>query len=146
MLAAIETPPASSALSPAHLDREVREIMTPGVLTIVEDATVRQARRAIRAHRVHGVLVVGRSQGRPLGWVTARGLLDWITKDESLAAAREAITEAPAVIEPSAHVHEAIRALSHAGVSHLLVQRRHDVLPEGVVSHLDLLDLGDPQS
>jgi len=75
--------------------------MTPGVVTIVEDASVKQARRALKAHAVHAVLVVGRDQGRPLGWVTARGLLSWVDRDESLAHARDAITEPPANIEPS---------------------------------------------
>jgi CBS domain-containing protein len=129
---------------PASLhEREVREIMTPGVVTIVEDASVRQARRAMLAHRVHGVLVVGRSEGKPLGWVTARGLLGWVGRDESIAAAREAITESPSSIGPSVRVSDAVRELSQPGVSRLLVQRRPDVLPEGVVSEVDLLKLGD---
>lgn len=141
MLGAIETP--AFAPPTALHEREVREVMTPGVVTIVEDASVRQARRAICAHGVHGVLVVGRSEGRPLGWVTARGLLAWIGRDESMAAAREAVSEQPAAIEPSARIAEAVRALSQPGVSHLLVQRREGVLAEGVVSDVDLLKLED---
>jgi CBS domain-containing protein len=121
---------------------EVREAMTPGVLTIVEDASVRQARRAMQAHRVHAVLVVGSSQGRPVGWITARGLLGWVDSDESMAYARDAVTESPAWIEPGASVVEAVRAMLQPGVTHLLVQRRADRLPEGVLSELDLLALG----
>src|SRR4051794_35235208 len=81
--------------APVPMTREVREVMTPGVVTIVEDASVKQARRAIHAHRVHAVLVLGRERGRPLGWVTARGLLSWVDREESLAHARDAITEPP---------------------------------------------------
>ena len=144
MPAATEILPAAfGPTAPAFLEREVREVMTPGVLTIVEDASVRQARRAMRAHGIHAVLVVGKLQGRPLGWVTARGLLDWIGRDDSMAASRDAITERPAGIEPSAQVRDAVRALSQPGVSHLLVQRRPDVLPEGVVSDVDLIGLGE---
>ena len=141
--ASTEIPPAFGPSASAFLEREVREVMTPGVVTIVEDASVRQARRAMRAHGVHAVLVVGNVQGRPLGWVTARGLLDWIGRDDSIAAAREAITEQPVSVEPSALVHEAVRALSQPGVSHLLVQRRPDALPEGVVSEADLIGVGE---
>jgi len=117
--------------------------MTPGVVTIVEDASVRQARRAMRAHGVHAVLVVGRSQGRPIGWVTARGLLSWAERDETMAFAREAVTEAPTSIDPSASVREAVRAISQPGVTHLLVQHHPDRLPEGVISEVDLLALGE---
>ena len=121
---------------------EVREVMTPGVVTIVEDASVLQARRAMQAHRVHAVLVLGSVEGRPLGWITARDLLNWVDRDESLAFARTAVTESPRSIAPSASVREAVTALLQPGVTHLLVQRHPDHLPEGVLSELDLLALG----
>jgi CBS domain-containing protein len=41
--------------------------MTPGILTIVEHASLTQVRRAMKHHGVHAVLVVGQEQGRPLG-------------------------------------------------------------------------------
>ena len=123
-------------------EREVREVMTPGVVTIVEEASVRQARRAMQAHRVHAILVVGRTQGRPIGWITARGLLGWVDRDESMCYASDAVSEPPTSIAPSASVREAVTALSQPGVSHLLVQRHPDHLPEGVLSELDLLALG----
>jgi CBS domain-containing protein len=126
----------------SHGDLEVREVMTPGVVTIVEDASVRQARRAMQAHRVHGVLVVGATQGRPIGWITARGLLAWVDRDETMADARDAVTEQPAWIDPGAPVREAVQAMLQPGVTHLLVQRREDRLPEGVLSDIDLLALG----
>jgi CBS domain-containing protein len=96
----------------------------------------------MRAHGIHAVLVVGSEQGRPLGWVTARGLLSWVDRDEALARARDAITEPPTSIEPSASVHEAVRAILQPGVTHLLVQRHPQRLPEGVVGEGDLLGLG----
>ena len=40
-----------------------------------EPASVRQA-RAHWVHRVHAVLVIGQTQGRAIGWITTRGLLD----------------------------------------------------------------------
>ena len=124
-----------------HLDTPVREIMTPGVLTIAEDASLRHAYRAMVAHSVHALLVVGRKEGRPLGWVTARGLLALIGRDDSLASTREAITERPTTIEPSATAREALTALCQAGVSHLLVARNPEVSPEGVLAAIDLIAL-----
>ena len=131
---------STSTLSPGdYLETPVRTIMTPGVVSIPEDATLRDVYRAMVAHSVRAVLIVGRTEGRPLGWVTARGLLGWIGKDESLASARDAITERATWIDPGATAREAIVALLQAGVSHVLVRRSDDSMPEGVVSDLDLV-------
>jgi signal-transduction protein with cAMP-binding, CBS, and nucleotidyltransferase domain len=129
------------AASGDHLETPVREFMTPGVLTISEDASLLHVYRAMTAHSVHAILVVGRTGGRPLGWVTARGLLGWIGRDRSLASAREAITERPFMIEPNVVAREALTALSQTGTSHLLVCRGSEGMPEGVVSELDLVAL-----
>jgi CBS domain-containing protein len=131
----------SPAASGDHLETPVRSFMTPGVLTIAEDASLVQVYRAMVLHNVHAVLVVGRTEGRPVGWVTARGLLGWVGRDRSLASASDAITERPSTIEPNASAREALTALSQPGISHLLVCRREDASPEGVVSELDLVAL-----
>jgi len=132
--------------APAHhardlLDTEVRQAMTPGVITISEEASLYQAYRALVAHRVHSVLVVGHTTGKPLGWVTARGLLAWMTRDPGQARARDAITHEPATIQPSATVRVALTALSQPGISQLLVAQRPDITPEGVLSDLDVVAL-----
>jgi CBS domain-containing protein len=131
----------SPAASGDHLETPVRQFMTPGVLTIAEDASLAQVYRAMVLHTVHAVLVVGRTEGRPLGWVTTRGLLGWVGQDRSLACASDAITGQPVTISPSATAREALAALSQPGTSHLLVCRREDGIPEGVVSELDLVAL-----
>jgi CBS domain-containing protein len=122
-----------------HLDTPVRELMSPGVLTIVEDAALKQAVRAMRRHRVHAVVVSGRDTGRPLGWVTARGVLAWFDRDHSLATAGDAITESAVLIEPGASAREAVGLMSRERVNRLLVAHRPDVMPEGVLTDLDLL-------
>jgi CBS domain-containing protein len=131
---------ASGHLSGDRLDIAVRDFMTPGVVTISEDASLRATYRALIAHGTHAVLVVGRSGGTPLGWVTARGLLGTLGRDEhALARACDAITERPVTISPSATAHEAINALAQPGATHLLVAPRADLLPEGVVAEIDLI-------
>jgi CBS domain-containing protein len=67
-----------AAITSELLDTEVVELMTPGCVTISEEASVGQAAQALAAHRSHAVLVVGTANGTPLGWVTARGLLGWL--------------------------------------------------------------------
>jgi CBS-domain-containing membrane protein len=125
-------------LSDDLLEREVRDFMTPGCVTISDGATVADAADALARHRVHAVLVVGASNGTPLGWVTARGLLGWLGRDRSLASARDAITEQVTAIHPHERLRIALYALSQAGTTRLLVRRRPHQLAEGVISDLDL--------
>jgi CBS domain-containing protein len=113
--------------------------MRPGVVAVPEDASVLEARRAMQSHGVHAVLVVERAHGAPLGLVTARGLLAWIDRDEAAGYAREAISQAPAWIQPSASVQEAAQVLLEPGLTHLLVRRRDEEMPEGIVTAKDLL-------
>ena len=124
-----------------HLDIPVRDVMTPGVVSIAEDASLIQVFRAMRAHDVHALLVVGTQHGSPVGWVTARGLLAWIGKDVGLAHARDAVTERVQTIEAGAAAREALRMLSQPETSHLLVTRGRDVVPEGVISPVNLITL-----
>lgn len=132
-------PPAvPEPLGEELLEREVCDFMTPGCITISEDATVAQAAEAMAVHRVHAVLVAGAANGTPLGWVTARGLLGWVGRDRSLESARDAITEQATGIEPQASVRSALYALSLAGTTRLLVRRRSHGTPEGVITDFDL--------
>jgi CBS domain-containing protein len=124
-----------------HLATPVRDLMTPGVVTIAEDASLTQAFRAIRAHDVHAVLVVGAQHGKPLGWITARGLLAWVGRDSGLVHARDAVSERAVTIEPGAGAREALVALSQADTTHLLVSRGRDRPAEGVVSAVNLIAL-----
>jgi len=126
------------------LDLEVRDVMTPGVVCMSETASLRQAHRALVVHGVHCVLVIGRNTGKPLGWVTARGLLGRITQDRvsldgDLRSAGDAITHPPAAIQPSATVREALTALAQPGISQLMVATRPGLLPEGVLSDVDVI-------
>jgi CBS domain-containing protein len=131
-------PDVSGGLDEDLLEREVSDFMTPGCITISDDATVAQAAEVLAAHHVHAVLVVGALNGTPLGWVTARGLLGWLGRDRSLASARDAITENVTAIPPNERVRVALYALSTAGTTRLLVRRRPHQLPEGVVTDYDL--------
>lgn len=131
--------PSVSQSSP--LDAPVRNFMRPGVVTVAEDTSLRQTQRAMVSHVVRAVLVTERLQGRPLGWVTARGLLPRLQEDLSLVPASMAIDEPATVIEPSASAADALQALNVPGVTHLLVARTADGPAQGVVSELDLIRL-----
>ena len=112
--------------------------MTPGVISIVETAPMTRVFDAFAAHRVHALAVSGAQTGRPIGWITARGLLAWIGSTRS-AAARDAVTERAVAVRPTATGAEALKALLKEGVSHLLVQQMPSGGPEGVLSERDLV-------
>jgi CBS-domain-containing membrane protein len=138
-LTAADHPPAvPEPLGDELLDGEVSDFMTPGCISISEDATVAEAAEALAVHRVHAVLVVGAANGTPLGWVTARGLLGWLGRDRSLHSARDAITEQVTAIAPHARVRAAVYALSLAGTTRLLVRSKPHQSPLGVITDFDL--------
>ena len=66
-------------------------------------------------------------------------MLPWAGRDVALHSAREAVTEPAVTVEPSVTAAEAIAVLEQAEVSRLLVARRSEGLPEGVVADHDLL-------
>jgi signal-transduction protein with cAMP-binding, CBS, and nucleotidyltransferase domain len=132
------THPGPAGAPGALLEREVADFMTPGCVVISEAASVADAARAMAAHRVHAVLVVGSRNGTPLGWITHRGLLGWIGRDRSLARAPEAITEQVRAIPAHESLRTALYALSLSGTTRLLVRSRPNELPEGVLSDFDL--------
>jgi len=128
----------ATSLGDEILEREIRDFMTPGCVCVSDDASVEEAAHALTTHRVHAVLVLGAQNGTPLGWVTARGLLGWIGRDRTLASARDAITEQVTAIHPCEQVRVALYALSTAGTTRLIVRRRPNKLPEGVITDFDL--------
>ena len=131
----------ADGLADRRLQTPVRDFMRPGVITVSEDASLRQAERAMVQHRVHAILLLGRTDGRPIGWVTTRGMLRWLDDDLGLVPARKGVTESPTYISPSATAHEAVAALESSGVTHLLVARAADETPQGVVADIDVITL-----
>jgi CBS domain-containing protein len=139
----IPSTPAAFAdgLSDRRLHTPVREFMRPGVIAVSEDASLRQAERAMVRHGVHAILLLGRTSGQPIGWVTTRGVLQWLSHDLGLVPASQGVTEAPTFIDPGATAQDAVKALSAPGVSHLLVSRAPGETPQGVVADLDVITL-----
>ncbi len=120
------------------LDEEVRSVMNAGAVTIGADSSVEQARRAMLAHSVHAILVVGPG-GRPLGWITAGGVLDHLRREAHLKRVGDAVDEPAVRIHPSEPASRAVELLAEHGVRRLYVARSDGDHPEGVVGEFDLL-------
>jgi CBS domain-containing protein len=125
---------------PRWLQTPVRVFMRPGVVSVSEEASVLQVERAMTAHDVHAVLVMG-TDGVAQGWITAGGLLSWLGEEPAMVPARVAITEQPRSIPPTASAADALKALADPAVTHLLVAPRPDAPAHGVVAEIDLVRL-----
>jgi len=140
-------PPLPEAASrnpaaPLPLDRLSRltahELMTPGVVMIDEDASLRQGFRALVAHGKHAILVVG-PEGKPRGWITDRGLLWHLDQSSDLRPVGDAISEPAVSVPPGATARAALQRLSEAETTHLLVAPAAGHTPQGVISAFDLV-------
>jgi CBS domain-containing protein len=131
----------SDLLGHSRLDREVRDLMRPGVISLPGGASLRQVQRTLASHEVHAVLIADNHTGKPLGWVTARGLLDHASRDLDLVTAASVVSEPAVTISPSASVRTALDALLSSDGSRLLVCQAGCDAPEGVVTDLDLVKL-----
>ena len=116
-----------------------RDLMKPGVVTLVDDATILHGFRAMAAHGTHAILVVDAESGRPLGWATDRGLLRHLESDTAFVRVRDAITEEAVSVTPGTTARGVATALSQAGTSHVLVSSAAGRTPEGVISAVDLV-------
>jgi CBS domain-containing protein len=123
------------------LERTVASVMRHGVVSVAEDASLVSVANAMRDHRVHAILIEQRSTGRPLGWAKADTLLSWLNMRSPWVHAHQAITERVTTIEPTATVREAVSALLRPGTSRLLVCSEDSCAGEGVVTHLDVIEL-----
>jgi len=124
-----------------RLSTPARQVMRPGVVSLPEDASLRQVQRAMVSHNVHAVLVVAAATGQPLGWITSHGLLRWCERDTDLRLASDAIDEAVVIIEPSEPASQALSLLRRPCTTHLLVARAPGVVAEGVLADLDVIRL-----
>jgi CBS domain-containing protein len=121
-----------------RFDEELRNVMRPGVIVITEEASVTQTQHALLSHGIHAILVLDRA-GRPLGWATSSGLLEFSDRDTGLLSARDAVTEPALTLAPSASVRDALALMSRERVPRVVVALDSDRIPEGVVAEHDLL-------
>jgi predicted transcriptional regulator len=116
----------------------VSHFMTPGALMISDAATVADAAAAVDRHGVRSILVIDAEVGVPMGWATAEALSDGLVAGEGAVSVLTAIAEEVVSIAPSDLTDEARDHLQRTGAKRLLVRRRPNAAPDGVVSEIDL--------
>ena len=122
------------------LGRMVRRVMSPGVVSLPSDATLREACGAMARHGVHAVVVVDRDS-RPVGLVTAGGIVRHRDHDLDVRPVGLELDEEIVSISPTASAEQAAELLALPGITHLLVSPSPRHPPEGVVTAHDLVRL-----
>ena len=112
--------------------------MTPGCLTISEDASVAEAAEAMAVTASTRSSCSGRRTAPRSAGSRPAGCSAGSAGTAGCASARDAITEQVTAIAPHESVRVALYALSTAGTTRLLVRRRPHQLPEGVLTDFDL--------
>ena len=114
--------------------------MTPGVVALPVTASLDRAAQAMAHHNVHGVLAMT-CEGRPAGWVTVEAVTPRLGRNHDLDWAVDAIGEPFVAVRPSCSMREVIARLEETGVARVAVSKRDDLMPEGVISALDVAAL-----
>ena len=122
------------------LDTMVRRVMSPGVVSLPADSTLRQACGAMARHGVHAVLVVD-TDSRPVGWFTSAGLVARRHQDLDVRPIGLELDEEITVVAPTATAEAAAALLERPGVTHLLVATSPHHAAEGIVTSHDLARL-----
>jgi CBS domain-containing protein len=126
------------------MNKLVRDLMRPGLLTCRPDATLGQVAVLLSQHHVHALIVADRG-GHPLGVISDYDLLagEWLAVDaESLAAMRkltagELMSQPVDSIEASMTLKEAAHILIEKDINRLLVTEKGK--PVGVISIADFV-------
>jgi CBS domain-containing protein len=116
----------------------VRDVMSPGVIAIPSDSSVRSCAQTMFERRTHAVLVVDQRTREPIGWVTHQDVLRYLRSDPFTTLAGGVVREQPSYIDPDATVEEAAERMVSENTTHLLVGAP-ELIPVGVLSSWDLV-------
>jgi CBS domain-containing protein len=132
-------PEMRTTIEVAASQTPVRSVMSPGVIAVSGDATVRDCAATMAARRTHAVLVIDPGTRTAMGWVFHRDVLRHLRHDPLTTRAADVVSRQAAYIGPEETVEEAGQRMLADDVSHLLVGYGPDTVPEGVLSSWDLV-------
>jgi CBS domain-containing protein len=116
----------------------VRDVMSPGVIAVPSDTTVRACAETMSERHTHAVLVIDQRTREPMGWVTHLDVLHYLRSDPMTTLAGGVVSQEAAYIDGDATVEEAAERMIRDEATHLLVGSP-SVIPEGVLSSWDLV-------
>jgi len=126
------------------MQKLVRDLMHPGLITCKPDATLGQVAVLLNQHHVHALIVTDRD-GRALGIISDFDLLagEWLSMDSKSLATMKSLTATDLMSQPVASVEsdlalaDAVRVLREKQISRLLVTEQGK--PVGLISLSDFV-------
>jgi CBS domain-containing protein len=124
---------------------QVRDAMSPDVLTIGPDHTLREAARRMSARKVGAAVVLDGDQDQP-GILTERDILDAVGLGQDVDQERVAdhLTSDIVVANPDWGLDKAAAAMVAGGFRHLVVCQGPDVV--GMLSVRDIVRVSIPET
>jgi len=124
---------------------QVRDAMSPDVLTIGPDHTLRDAARQMSSRKVGAAVVLDGDQDQP-GILTERDILDAIGQGQDVDVERvaEHLTSDIVVAHPDWGLDKAAAAMVAGGFRHLVVCQGSDVV--GMLSVRDIVRVSAPET
>ena len=119
----------------------VKDAMSSPVISVGEDASVLEAARLMREHRIGGVVVVD-SSGKPVGVVTERDVVVHVAAEDAKPSqfkAGDVMTKGLPTIEAEATLVDAARMMSRLNVRRLGVMYRGKLV--GIITSRDILSV-----
>ena len=124
---------------------QVRDAMSPDVLTVGPDHTLREAARRMSARKVGAAVVLDGDQDQP-GILTERDLLDAVGQGQDVDAERvcDHLTSDIVVAHPDWGLEKAAAAMVSGGFRHLVVCEGTEVV--GMLSVRDIVRVSTPET
>ncbi len=141
------SPHHGGAYPPALEHATVADAMHAGILTCDPSTTLTQVARMMSLHRVHCVAVMAQrhppGQARVAGIISDRDLMRAGIGEgrEHPSRAREFAHQPVVTVEPALPLRAAGELMLERGLGHLVVIHPEALLPLGILSSLDVIDL-----
>jgi CBS domain-containing protein len=127
----------------AYLSLKIQDVMIREVITLSEDATVKEAAEIMNRFEIGSLIIVGR--GKAVGIVTERDLLKRVVaeaRDANATKVKEIMTTPLVVVEPSMDLEKAVRQMFQMKIKKLPVVEGKRLV--GLVSLTDIARFHPP--
>jgi CBS domain-containing protein len=117
----------------------VKDVMSSPTITVDEKALVQKVAQFMEKYKVGGIIVTGK-QGKPLGIITERDLVQRVlakSNQQTKLTARQVMTAPLITVDPDETLSETARRMSHLNVRRLGVMYKGNLV--GVVTSRDIL-------
>jgi predicted transcriptional regulator len=125
-------------------NKRVSELMSKGVISISEDATVREAARVLMENKISGVMVVDKDS-KPVGVLSEIDIAVAVKEGEVGAPVRDYMSREVHAIMPESSLRDVAKIMSEKGIHRLFVypdkKGRVGVkeMPLGIISSRDII-------